>query len=95
MGEVIAEVTPVARKDHSCWWCGETINKGDRYSGWTWVDGGSAMRIRVHPECGAAWRTIDDPEDIPEAMFSRGCHCDHGNCKCEKSGPNSRGGSKG
>lgn len=86
MGEVLDPQTPLARKNHKCYWCGEVIEAGTKYSRWTWVDAGSASTVRAHLECATAWNTLDDPDPIPAFMFCRGCTCEKPKCFCKKDG---------
>ena len=81
---LIGDITqPTARKRHVCWWCGEAIPPGDRYSRWAWHDGYTIQAIRAHPECRAAWATLGHGDDeIHFGEFARGCCCESGRCKC-------------
>jgi hypothetical protein len=94
MGDVIGLRDPVARKDHSCWWCAEAIKKGEKYSAWTWADGGSVLSIKAHLECVTAWNTCYDSDSVEFGAYSRGCTCEHGRCDCKKE-PRPEGGKEG
>ena len=48
-----------ARKPHVCWWCGETIETGERYVRWLWKDGNTCLPTKVHNECKRAWDSLD------------------------------------
>lgn len=58
-----------ANKPHRCIWCGELIEKGERYKDERSVYDGHMQRHRWHPECiGAAqdgWDCGDDTEFLP------------------------------
>lgn len=43
-----------ARKQYSCWWCGEAINPGDTYARLVCKDRGLSVTM-VHLECELAW----------------------------------------
>jgi hypothetical protein len=43
----------VARKEHQCTWCGETILKGESYHKWKSVDD-SWFTSKMHNECHKA-----------------------------------------
>ncbi len=45
--------TIVARKEHQCTWCAQTIAKGESHRMWKSV-GGSWFTNRMHPECADA-----------------------------------------
>jgi hypothetical protein len=57
MTTTLADEWPVARKEHVCIWCGETIAKGERYRRWRGVWEGEAITNKWHKECDAA---VDD-----------------------------------
>ena len=40
-----------ARKQHRCNWCGNPINKGEKYRYWVNVDGGAMMPGKAHIKC--------------------------------------------
>ncbi|GAC1478406.1 MAG: hypothetical protein NVS1B6_19740 [Steroidobacteraceae bacterium] len=52
----LAETAPVARKSHRCIWCGEPINKGEKYKYTTGIFDGDFQANHWHPECCAAQR---------------------------------------
>ena len=75
--------TQKARKWHTCYWCGKLIKIGELYERWVWKEGGGLHLIKVHPECGRAWRTLGvDGGDVGFAEFNRGCTCDPWRCEC-------------
>lgn len=87
MGQIIGgNKKPKARKEHTCWWCGETIAKGETYKSWAWVDSGEITRIKTHKACFDAWGSLDfyDAEEVPFASYTRGCTCPKGDCGCNK-----------
>jgi len=62
-----------ARKSHTCWWCGEQIEKGHPYIKWVNVDGNDFFQVKVHPECQKAWITLPAWEnEVQFAEFKRG-----------------------
>ncbi len=80
---------PVARKQHECWWCGETIEKGERYARWTWAEDGVLSSVKCHLECRDAWNTLAQEEGgeayVECGEFKRGCLCQRGDeCECRK-----------
>ena len=57
-----------ARKNHPCFWCGESINKGDNYEQRS-IIGDEIFRYKLHPECASAankWCKDDDSDLFPE-----------------------------
>lgn len=54
MGLIGEATIQKARKQYSCWWCGQHINSGDEYARWLWKDGGLLV-VRAHPECKNMW----------------------------------------
>ena len=61
-GEVIGyKKISKCRKEHTCYWCGEKIEKGQSYRRWCWVDDG-LEEIKVHPECADAWSSAAEEE---------------------------------
>lgn len=87
MGEAIGHATPTARKTHRCYWCGETIEVGEQYTSWVWIDAGSAEKLKCHNECASAWQGAaqdhGEPYETGPAEHSRGCYCEAGRCRCE------------
>ena len=82
--------TQRARKVHRCWWCAERIEVGSTYVKWTTLDGTSFrdtyawLTVKCHPECDAAWGTLNsiDAEEVNFGDYARGCTCEHGRCEC-------------
>ncbi len=75
-----------ARKTHKCHWCGESIDPGEKYSKWRWVDFGDISTVKVHAECNLAWNSLSYPdnEDVFFGSFNRGCTCENGRCECKE-----------
>lgn len=48
MTEILRQSTPVAKKDHECFWCGLTIPKGLKHSYEVQVFDGEFNAIRAH-----------------------------------------------
>lgn len=85
MGVSVGSCYPKARKAHVCYWCGEAINIGERYSQWTWIED-SVDRVRTHNECKDAWDSLDywEAQEVTAGDFNRGCTCERGECRCVK-----------
>lgn len=52
-----------ARKPHTCFWCGETIQPGTSYIVFAHQDPDDkekVLTIRLFPECYTAWKDQDD-----------------------------------
>lgn len=65
-----------ANKTHRCHWCGETINKVEKYVCYRYFDGDHASTIKLHLECYAATSEIAIEEgffEFDEYMQKRGC----------------------
>jgi hypothetical protein len=75
-----------ARKPHRCWWCDGRIEPGELYARWLWKEPGeSPLAVEVHPECRAAWNTLEYGEnEVAAGEHCRGCTCEHGFCECGK-----------
>ena len=76
LGEV---QSPVAAKQHQCDWCAGTIEIGEKYSRWTWIDEAPAT-IKAHAECRAAMAEQAKETGEQEVEFfpgdnPRGCWC--------------------
>ena len=50
----LSESTPVARKDHKCSWCGQTIPRATRYAYSSGIWEGRMVVNKMHPECDEA-----------------------------------------
>lgn len=48
-----------ARKDHRCWLCAETIDKGTTYRRRVGIGDDGPMTMHMHAECEAATRDWD------------------------------------
>lgn len=58
---LLSERTPKARKMYDCDWCGEFIEKGEKYFAYTGVMNGDFQYTKMHLECGDAMnRDIKD-----------------------------------
>lgn len=49
---------PVARKEHTCHWCGESILRGEQYRRYSAIFDGEFQDTKMHKECYAAM--LDD-----------------------------------
>lgn len=69
----------MARKSHTCSWCGELIEKTTRYFRWFGIVEGDAGESKLHPECEEAsqqwpqewgcWVLYEQPRGaLPEDM---------------------------
>ncbi len=73
--------TVVANRGHNCHWCGQRIRAGERYITYCYMDGGSATRMKLHPECHAACgRFVEQTgeTEFDPYTFTRGCTCEGG-----------------
>lgn len=68
-----------ARKPHLCSWCGEDIERGETYQGWTYGDP-TPERVRMHEECREAFGDSNNDEFTPHE-HERGCVCESGCCE--------------
>lgn len=80
-----------ARVEHACYWCGQPIEKGTHYIGWSNVSEGRWQNTKVHCECNDAWNEGMKRdwsyygEEVMAAEQKRGCLCsrwDEGECGC-------------
>jgi hypothetical protein len=55
--------TPVAKKDHRCIWCGESIPTGEKHHKQFGRFDGEIQTNRYHDECYGAMTTSDDVID--------------------------------
>lgn len=90
---ILSRTTPKARKPHNCYWCGQTIDKGEVHEAWSSVDDGRMVTTRCHAECAKAWdwahANIDKwyySEEVGYAAHRRGCACDGPREKCNGCG---------
>lgn len=55
-----------ASKEHTCTWCGQAINKGEKYIHWLSIDAETPVVNKLHPECFAEnsrdYRSLHDYE---------------------------------
>ena len=67
----------VARKEHRCDWCGETIKKGEKYHYETFVFEGKVYDWHSHLSCSrvvsAIWDYVDPDYGMSEDDFQQGC----------------------
>ena len=67
----------IARKEHRCDWCNETINKGEKYYYETFIYDGEMCDWKSHLSCerivSAIWDYIDPDEGMSADEFSEGC----------------------
>lgn len=55
---LISESSPVVRKVHRCVWCGEDINKGEKYHARTYTFEG-LQNDKAHLDCKQAMNSIN------------------------------------
>lgn len=73
--ESIGTSQPTARKAHRCFWCGESILKGEKHSKVAGKFEGEFQSIRLHNECSAAsnvFHAKNPGEPVGECEFKRG-----------------------
>lgn len=54
MAEFLNESSHIARKEYCCVFCNDIIKKGERYTAWTFADGGRVTTDKYHPNCAYA-----------------------------------------
>jgi len=77
------KLTKEARKNYTCNWCYQTIQKGEPY--WSWFTYRENVTARMHPECYDAMLDADIDDELPPAgTYRRGCSCGENEefCKC-------------
>lgn len=52
----------VARKEHRCTWCGESIVIGEHYTRWRYFGGDTPHTGKMHDECFAVYTDDGDGE---------------------------------
>lgn len=72
--------TRKACKAHRCSWCGEFIEAGTTYVGWTWFDP-APETVRVHHECNEAISDLPSGDTWEPWHYERGCTCAKGECE--------------
>ena len=75
MIDTLSVTSPVARKEHKCEWCGEKIEKGEKYSRWVGVDAGVFACVKMHNECAQAFSEAfhdDGQEEYEPYSYKRG-----------------------
>jgi len=82
---VLSESNPIARNEHTCYWCGEKILPGERYTRWASIDFGEFFFTKVHRECADAWHSLHPDDFVDEHGQCRGCICERGDCRCGRS----------
>lgn len=77
MLDLISQTERKARKDHTCNYCGEKIEKGETYRSAFLKDGGDVYQWKGHLRCNiiatALWRYIDPDDGMQEEDFQEGC----------------------
>jgi hypothetical protein len=63
--------TVVARKEHRCEWCGESIRRGEKCIKRVYLFDGEFNNGRQHPDCFAAMKRDPDVDDGFEAHRQR------------------------
>lgn len=56
----------VARRRHTCSWCGQVIIPKERYAYWCWLDGHNASTVKMHEECNDACNAELDSDETFE-----------------------------
>ncbi|CAB3850014.1 hypothetical protein [Achromobacter animicus] len=66
------------RKPHSCGWCAERIEAGERAQARSYISEGEITSERMHPECYVAMETYRPQSDLWDGwtpgQFQRGTH---------------------
>jgi hypothetical protein len=87
MSEVFGRLSPVAQKQHTCFWCGEKILPKTKYEKWKYLNSdGPPTTVKCHAECCISWNRASEEDGYPyEVAFAehcRGCTCERGRCEC-------------
>jgi hypothetical protein len=59
-------IWPVARKDHRCVWCGESIQKGNKHAHFSGKWDGEFQDWRMHREC---YEDADISDELHEGFM--------------------------
>lgn len=77
MPEFISQEERKARKEHTCNYCGEKIEKGETYRSAFLKDGGDVYQWKGHLRCNIIatklWRYIDPDDGMQAEDFQGGC----------------------
>lgn len=65
--EHISDTVRTAKKQHRCVWCGEPIERGEKYHYCVYRFDGVFNADKIHPECLVSWQKSDDIGDGFEA----------------------------
>lgn len=60
----------VARKAHTCSWCGQDILARERYARWCWIDD-YALTVKMHVECEGACNELEPGETFDPGQNER------------------------
>ena len=88
MPELLNEETRLARKAHKCDYCGENIEKGEKYNVATLKYDGQLYKWKTHEKCHyiaqRLWRYFEPEEGLDEDGFKDGCanFCSNFVCVC-------------
>ena len=85
MGTELGHRELIARKNHICSWCGETIRRRTRYHKYIYCEDNLATTYKMHIECREAEECAEDMYiyfDIDIEYRSRGCMCPKDMCTC-------------
>lgn len=71
--ELLSQSRPIARKPHTCDWCGDDILKGERYEVHTGFYNGEFQTSRFHAECvDPCMEHCRENEEFTPRAFKRG-----------------------
>jgi len=84
MSEVFKSKIVKIRKQRSCSWCGEQIEKGHQAHAAAGTFDGDFFSTTMHIECDRSWQTLPHGDEYIDQGMCRGCTCERGNCGCAK-----------